>query len=146
MWGWRMKEVFLSESLVHIPEVLQLREGQEALQQPRAGIAEVHLGQAEKVQAYSRGFQAEHTSGINIGMGRPREGERPHQGAPNGAGLPYATLGLSRTGPMREARMPGLAWPQALFIPIPPWPTSHLWLKAGTGVNQRTQGRSVSGY
>lgn len=89
-----MKEVFLSESLVHIPEVLQLREGQqEALQQQRAGIAEVHLGQTEKVQAYSRGFQAEHTSGINIGMGRPREGKGPTKELPMGQDSPLPPWG-----------------------------------------------------
>ena len=89
-----MKEVFLSESLVHIPEVLQLREGQqEALQQQRAGIAEVHLGQTEKVQAYSRRFQAEHTSGINIGMGRPREGKGPTKELPMGQDSPLPPWG-----------------------------------------------------
>lgn len=86
--------MFLSENLVHIPEVLQLREGQqEALQQQRAGITEVHLGQAEKVQPYSRGFQAKYTSGINIEMGRPREGKGPTKEHPMGQDPPLPPWG-----------------------------------------------------
>lgn len=68
------------EHLVCIPECLQLREGrQEALQQQGAGVAEVHLGQAEKAQAYSGGFQVGCSSGNihHIEMGRPRGGKEP---------------------------------------------------------------------
>lgn len=87
----------LSESLVCIPEVLQLREGQqEALQQQRAGLAELHLGQAEKAQAYSRGHQAGHTSG---GVKHPTKRGKSPPGAPGGAMppmLPWGSLPLAR--------------------------------------------------
>lgn len=52
--------------LVCLPEFLQLREGQQALQQQGAHVAEFHLGQAEKGQARSRGLQAGQPQGSSL--------------------------------------------------------------------------------
>lgn len=114
-----MKEVFPSECLVHVPEVLQLREGQqEALQQQRAGIAEVHLGQAGKVQAYSRGFQAEHTSGINIGWEGQRGERLPPRELPMGQDSPLPPWGLPNW-PNERSRNAGVSMAPGSVHPHP---------------------------
>lgn len=76
------------------------------------------LGQAGKVQAYSRGFQAEHTSGINIGMGRPREGKGPTKELPMGQDSPLPPWG-SPNWPNERSRNAGVSMAPGSVHPHP---------------------------
>lgn len=137
-----MKEVNLKECLsTHRKFFSSERDSRRLCSSRGAGIAEVHLGQAGKVQAYSRGFQAEHTSGINNRDGKAKRGKGPTKELPMGQDS-SATLGLSPTGPMRECECQRHL-PQALFTPILCWPTPHLWPEVGTGSTRGAQGPSA---
>lgn len=142
-----------SELLLCIPECLQLRQGRkEALQQQRAGVTEVYLGQAAKARAHSRGFQVGCSSGViqHTQMGSPREGEEPPKSSQWGhLGHPGVLPPLAKCDSLLlgEARRPEkVMLPQALLIPM----LTISWigqllpcgLVGALGGDQRTQGPS----